>query len=108
MAITLKDFQAFAEARMSEAISPDLVPAKFKEIMDFGFANEASMDAEAKAHFDNLLKISQTRLRLDYAMCRIARSREGCSAQSREQDKSITGQRICLRGSVCRTLSRVR
>ena len=58
MTITLKDFQAFAEERMSEAIAnPDLLRDKFKEIMDFGVANEASMDAEANAHFDNLLKI---------------------------------------------------
>ena len=58
MTITLKDFQAFAEGRMSEGIAnPDLLRDKFKEIMDFGFANEASMDAEANAHFDNLLKI---------------------------------------------------
>jgi hypothetical protein len=58
MTITLKDFQAFAEERMSEAIAnPDLLRDKFKEIMDFGIANEASMDAEANAHFDNLLKI---------------------------------------------------
>jgi hypothetical protein len=33
---------------MREAIAnPDLLQARFKEIMDFGFANEASMDAEA-------------------------------------------------------------
>jgi hypothetical protein len=58
MTITLKDFQAFAEERMSEAIAnPDLLRDKFKEIMDFGIANEAAMDAEANAHFDNLLKI---------------------------------------------------
>jgi len=56
--IALKDFQAFAEGRMREAFAnPDLFQAKFKEIVDFGFANEASMDAEANAHFDNLLKI---------------------------------------------------
>jgi hypothetical protein len=58
MTISLRDFQAFAEARMSEAIAnPDQFRDKFKEIMDFGFANEASMDAEANAHFDGLLKI---------------------------------------------------
>ncbi len=58
MSITLKDFQAFAAVRMREAIAnPDQFRDKFKEIMDFGFANEASMDAEANAHFDNLLKI---------------------------------------------------
>lgn len=58
MTITLKDFQVFAEERMSEAIAnPDLLRDKFKEIMDFGIANEASMDAEAIAQFDNLLKI---------------------------------------------------
>jgi hypothetical protein len=58
MTITLREFQAFAEARMSEAIAnPDQFRDKFKEIMDFGIANEASMDAEANAHFDSLLKI---------------------------------------------------
>jgi len=58
MTITLKDFKAFVEERMREAIAnPDLLQAKFKEITDFGFANEASMDAEANAHFDNLLKM---------------------------------------------------
>ena len=57
MTITLNDFKAFAEERMREAsASPDLLQAKFKEIMDFGVANEASMDAEANAHFDALLK----------------------------------------------------
>jgi hypothetical protein len=58
MTITLKDFQAFTEERMREAITnPTLLQGKFKEITDFGFANHASMDAEATAHFDNLLKI---------------------------------------------------
>ena len=58
MTITLKDFQAFSEERLMEArANPDLLQAKFKEIMDFGFANGASMDAEANAHFDNLLKM---------------------------------------------------
>jgi hypothetical protein len=57
MTITLKDFQVFVEERMGEAISdPDLLQANLKEIMDFGFANEASMDSEAKTYFDNLLK----------------------------------------------------
>jgi hypothetical protein len=57
MTIGLKDFQAFAEGRMSEAIAnPVLLRDKFKEIMDFGFVNESSMDAEAKTHFGNLLK----------------------------------------------------
>ncbi len=43
---------------MSEAIAnPDLLWDKFKEIMDFGVANEAFMDAEANAHFDNLMTI---------------------------------------------------
>jgi hypothetical protein len=58
MTITLKDFKAFAEERIREAnTNPDLLPAKFKEIIDFGFANQPSMDAEASEHFDNLLKI---------------------------------------------------
>jgi hypothetical protein len=56
MTITLKDFQAFAEERMKEANqNPTRLQAMFKEIMDFGFANEASMDAAANAHFDNFL-----------------------------------------------------
>jgi hypothetical protein len=43
---------------MKDAIAnPDLLQGKIKEIMDFGIANEASMDAEANAHFDNVLKI---------------------------------------------------
>jgi len=58
VAITLKDFQAFAQERMNEAIAnPDQFRDRFKEIVDFGIANEALMDAEANAHFDNLLKI---------------------------------------------------
>ena len=57
MTITLKDFQVFVEERMGKAIGdPDLLQAKLKEVMDFGFANEASMDSEANAYFDNLLK----------------------------------------------------
>lgn len=43
---------------MSEAIAnPSLWRDKFKEIMDFGVVNEASMDAEANARFDSLLKV---------------------------------------------------
>lgn len=55
MAITLKDFRAFAQEKMSEGIAnPDQFREKFKEILDFAVANETSMDAEANAYFDNL------------------------------------------------------
>jgi hypothetical protein len=54
MTLTLKEFQAFVDERMREAmVNPELLQAKFKEIMDFGFANEA-MDADAKDYFDKL------------------------------------------------------
>lgn len=56
MAITLKDFQAFAQGRIIEAIShPERFRDKFKEILDFAVANESSMDAEANAYFNNFL-----------------------------------------------------
>jgi hypothetical protein len=56
MTITLMDFQAFAQKRMSEAIAnPDQFRDRFKEIMDFAVANETAMDAEANAYFNNLL-----------------------------------------------------
>jgi hypothetical protein len=55
LAITLKDFQAFAQERMSEAIAnPDQFSDRFKDILDFAVANETSMDAEANAYFNNL------------------------------------------------------
>lgn len=58
MTITLEDFQAFVQERMNEAIAnPVQFRDRFKEILDFAVANEASMDAEANAHFDNLLKV---------------------------------------------------
>ncbi len=42
---------------MREATAePALLHARFREIIDFGFANQASMDPEANAHFENLLK----------------------------------------------------
>jgi hypothetical protein len=57
MTITIKDFETFAGERMAEAIAnPDLLHAKLKEIVDFGFANQTSMDVEANAHFEKLLK----------------------------------------------------
>jgi len=56
MTITLKDFQAFAQERMSEAIAnPDRFRDRFKEVMDFAVANETAMDVEANAYFNNLL-----------------------------------------------------
>jgi hypothetical protein len=56
VAITLRDFQAFARERISEGIAnPDQFRNRFKEVLDFAVANQASMDAEANAYFDNLL-----------------------------------------------------
>jgi hypothetical protein len=56
VAITLKDFQAFAQERMSEGIAhPERFRDKVKEVFDFAVANESSMDAEAKAYFDNFM-----------------------------------------------------
>lgn len=55
MAITLKDFQAFAQERISEGIAhPEQFRDKFKEVLDFAVANESSMDAEANAYFNDL------------------------------------------------------
>jgi hypothetical protein len=107
MTITLKDFQTFAEERMSEAIAnPDLLRDKFKEIMDFGIANEASMDAEVNAHFDSLLKIIPK-------MFEIGLRNVPDSPDKRKMLRAIAGtrqehHRICLRDLGCRTLSRVR
>lgn len=54
MAITLKDFQAFAQERISKGIAhPEQLRDKVKEVFDFAVANESSMDAEANAYFDN-------------------------------------------------------
>lgn len=56
MAITLRDFQAFAQERISEGIAhPEQFRDKVKEVLDFAFANESSMDAEANAYFNNLM-----------------------------------------------------
>ena len=42
--------------RISKGIAnPDQFRDSFKEIVDFATANEASMDAEANAYFDNLV-----------------------------------------------------
>jgi hypothetical protein len=61
VAITLKDFQAFAQERMSEALAnPNQFRDRFMEIVDFAVANETSMDAEANAYFDNLLNTVTT------------------------------------------------
>ena len=55
MAITLRDFQAFAQERLREGIARrEQFFDKVKEVFHFGFANESSMDAEAKAYFNNL------------------------------------------------------
>jgi hypothetical protein len=56
LAITLKDFQAFAQERISEGIAhPEQFRDKVKEALDFAVANESSMDAEANAYFNNLM-----------------------------------------------------
>ena len=56
MAITFKDFQKFAQERISEGIAhPEQFHDKIKEVLDFAVANESSMDAEANAYFDNLM-----------------------------------------------------
>ena len=56
MPITLKDFHAFTQERMSEAIArPEQFLNKAKEIFDFAVANESSMDAEANAYFNNFV-----------------------------------------------------
>lgn len=54
MIVTLKDFQTFAQERISEGIAhPEQFREKFKEVLDFAVANESSMDAEANAYFNN-------------------------------------------------------
>jgi hypothetical protein len=54
--ITLKEFQAFAQQRISEGIAePEKFPEKFREVMDFAVANEASMDAEANAFYNRFM-----------------------------------------------------
>jgi hypothetical protein len=56
VAITLKDFQAFAQERISEGIVlPEQFREKIKEILDFAVANESSMDPEANAYFNNFM-----------------------------------------------------
>jgi hypothetical protein len=56
VAITLRDFQKFANDRMTEAIAdPQQFHNKVKDILDFAVANETSMDGEANAHFDHLM-----------------------------------------------------
>jgi len=56
VAITLKDFQAFAQERISEGIAhPEQFRDKVKEVLDFAVANESSMDAEANAYFNNFM-----------------------------------------------------
>jgi hypothetical protein len=56
VAITLKDFQAFAQERIGEGIAhPEQFRDKFKEVFDFAVANESAMDAEANAYFNNFL-----------------------------------------------------
>ena len=56
MTITLKDFQAFVQERMRHAIAnPEQFRDRFKDVMDYAVANEALMDADANAYFNNLL-----------------------------------------------------
>jgi hypothetical protein len=54
--ITLKDFQGLANERIAEGLAnPQQFHEKIKDILNFAVANEASMDAEANAHFDHLI-----------------------------------------------------
>lgn len=56
MFITIRDFQVFAQERVREGLAnPDQFRDRFKEVLDFAVANEASMDAEANTYFENLL-----------------------------------------------------
>lgn len=56
MTITFKELQAFAQKRISEGIAePEKFPEKFREVMDFAVANEASMDAEANAFYNRFM-----------------------------------------------------
>ncbi len=56
MAITLKDFQTFAQERMSEGVAhPEQLRDKVKEVLDYAVANESSMDDEANAYFNNFM-----------------------------------------------------
>lgn len=55
--ITAKDFQDFAQHRLFDAtIMPSLFRDRLKDVIDFAVANETSMDAGAKAYYDNLLE----------------------------------------------------
>ncbi len=61
LTVTLRDFQAFAQERMAQGLAnPDQFRDRFKEILDFAVANEAPMDAEANAYFENLLETIAT------------------------------------------------
>lgn len=61
MTITLKDFQAFVQERMAQAIAnPEQFRDRFKDVMDYAVANEALMDTEANAYFNNLLETIAT------------------------------------------------
>jgi hypothetical protein len=54
--ITLRDFQTFAQERISKGIAhPEQFRDRFKEVLDFAVANESSMDTEANAYFNSLL-----------------------------------------------------
>jgi hypothetical protein len=58
VAITLKDLQAFAQARINEGIAnPVQFPHRVKDILDFAAANEASKDAESNAYLNNLIDV---------------------------------------------------
>jgi hypothetical protein len=55
--VTLKDFQAFAQQRIADGLTnPQQFSSKLREVLDFAVANEAAMDEEANAYFDNVLK----------------------------------------------------
>jgi hypothetical protein len=56
VAITLKDFQEFAQKKISEGTAhPEQFRDRVKEVLDFAVASEPDMDAEANAYFNNFM-----------------------------------------------------
>jgi hypothetical protein len=54
--ITARDFQEFAQQRLSDAfVTPSLFGERLKEVLDFAVANKSSLDDGAKAYYDKLL-----------------------------------------------------
>lgn len=64
MTITRRDFQAFAQPRLSGGTADPEFQAKLQEVFDFAIANESSMDAEANAYFNNVLDTIATAFEL--------------------------------------------